>query len=92
MCPAYRSRFFRFDTQNFRNVAASGSRPPYEVHAPLRGPRPPTGNPGSATVMFRKNIKSDVGNGFILPPETIFHNNSHSVESKNILGVNNLQP
>ena len=33
--------------QNFRNVATSGVHgPPYEVHAP-----PPTGNPGSATVL-----------------------------------------
>ena len=39
------SRFFRFDIQIFWNVTASG------VHAPLRGPRPPTGNPGSATVI-----------------------------------------
>ena len=43
--PPYGSRFFRFDMQNFRNVAASGVHgPPYEIHAP-----PPTGNPGSAT-------------------------------------------
>ena len=42
--PPYGSRFFRFDMQNFRNVAASGVHGlPYEVHAP------PTGNPGSAT-------------------------------------------
>ena len=42
--PPYGSRFFRFDMQNFWNVAASGVHgPPYEVHAP------PTGNPGSAT-------------------------------------------
>ena len=35
--PPYGSRFFRFDMQNFRNVAASGVHgPPYEVHAPLR--------------------------------------------------------
>ena len=41
------SRFFRFDIQNFRNVTASG------VHAPLRGPRPPTGNPGMGTAVIR---------------------------------------
>ena len=41
--PPRGSRFFRFDIQNFQNVTASG------VHAPLRGPHPPTGNPGSAT-------------------------------------------
>ena len=35
--PPHGSRFFRFDMQNFRNVAASGVHgPPYEVHAPLR--------------------------------------------------------
>ena len=44
--PPYGSRFFRFDMQNFWNVAASGVHgPPYEVHAP------PTGNPGSATAL-----------------------------------------
>ena len=44
--PPYGSRFFRFDMQNFLNVAASGVHaPPYEVHAP------PTGNPGSATAL-----------------------------------------
>ena len=44
--PPYGSRFFRFDIQIFRNVAASGvGAPPYEVGAP------PTGNPGSATGM-----------------------------------------
>ena len=43
--PPYGSRFFRFDMQNFRNIAALGVHgPPYEVHAP------PKGNPGSATV------------------------------------------
>ena len=36
--PPYGSRFFHFDIQIFRNVAASGVGPP-----------PPTGNPGSAT-------------------------------------------
>ena len=41
--PPQGSRFFRFDIQMFRNVAASG------VGAPLRAGRPPTGNPGSAT-------------------------------------------
>ena len=41
--PPYRAKFFRFDIQNFQNVTVSG------VHAPLRGPHPPTGNPGSAT-------------------------------------------
>ena len=48
-CPAHApqgSRFFRFDIQNLQNVTASG------VHAPLRGPRPPTGNPGSATADY----------------------------------------
>ena len=45
--PPYGSRFFRFDMQNFRNVAASGVHGPlYEVHAPL------TGNPGSATAFY----------------------------------------
>ena len=48
--PPYGSRFFRFDMQNFRNVAASGVHgPPYEVHAP------PTGNPGSATGLEYQN-------------------------------------
>ena len=46
-CPAHPTpqgpRFFRFHIQNFRNVTASG------VYTPLRGPAPPTGNPGSAT-------------------------------------------
>ena len=43
-CPPYGSRFFRFDIQIFRNVAASGvGAPPYEVGTP------PMGNPGSAT-------------------------------------------
>ena len=37
--PPQGSRFFRFDILNFRNVTASG------VHVP------PTGNPGSATVI-----------------------------------------
>ena len=33
----YGSRLFRFDMQNFRNIATSGVHgPPYEVHAPLR--------------------------------------------------------
>ena len=42
--PPYGSRFFRFDIQIFRNVAASGvGASPYVVGAP------PTGNPGSAT-------------------------------------------
>ena len=42
--PPYGSRFFHFDMQNFRNVAASG------VHGPrTRSTPPPTGNPGSAT-------------------------------------------
>ena len=45
--PPYGSRFFHFDMQNFRNVAASGVHgPSYEVHAP------PMGNPGSATVLL----------------------------------------
>ena len=36
--PPYGSRFFRFDMQNFWNVAASGVHgPPYEVHAPPYG-------------------------------------------------------
>ena len=36
--PPYGSRFFRFDMQNFRNIAASGVHgPPYEVHAPPYG-------------------------------------------------------
>ena len=39
----YRSRFFHFDIQIFRNVATSGVGAPYEVGAP------PMGNPGSAT-------------------------------------------
>ena len=37
------SRFFRFDIQIFRNIAASGVGAPHEVGAPT------TGNPGSAT-------------------------------------------
>ena len=42
-----RARFFRFDIQILRNVAALGVHaPPYEVHAP------PTGNPGSATASY----------------------------------------
>ena len=46
-CPPPKSRFFRFDIQNFQNVITSGRsrRPP-----PPRGRHPPTGNPGSATV------------------------------------------
>ena len=43
--PPQGSRFFCFDIQNFRNIAASG------VGTPLRGWRPPMGNPGSATGM-----------------------------------------
>ena len=36
--PPYGSRFFRFDMQNFWNVAASGVHGPlYEVHAPPYG-------------------------------------------------------
>ena len=36
--PPYGSRFFRFDMQNFWNIAASGVHgPPYEVHAPPYG-------------------------------------------------------
>ena len=36
--PPYGSRFFRFDMQNFWNVATSGVHgPPYEVHAPPYG-------------------------------------------------------
>ena len=42
--PPYGARFFHFDIQIFRNVAASGVGAP-----PLRGRRPPMGNPGSAT-------------------------------------------
>ena len=42
--------FFRFDMQNFWNIATSGVHgPPYEVHDP------PTGNPGSATVVDLPN-------------------------------------
>ena len=33
--PPYGSRFFRFDTQDFRNVTASEVGAPYEVDAPL---------------------------------------------------------
>ena len=47
--PPQGSRFFRFDIQILRNVAASGvGAPPYEVGAP------PTGNPGSATEMYER--------------------------------------
>ena len=36
--PPYGSRFFRFDMQNFQNVAASGVHGPlYEVHTPPYG-------------------------------------------------------
>ena len=49
--PPYGSRFFRFDMQNFRNIAALGVHgPPYEVHAP------PTGNPGSATALLGNSL------------------------------------
>ena len=41
-CTPLRVQILSFDIQNFQNVAASG------VGAPLRGWRPPTGNPGSA--------------------------------------------
>ena len=34
--PPHGSRFFRFDIQIFRNVAASGVGAPHEVGAPLR--------------------------------------------------------
>ena len=45
--PPQGSKFFRFDIQNFQNITASG------VHAPpVRGPRPPMGNPGSATAIY----------------------------------------
>ena len=40
------SRFFCFDIQILRNVATSG------VGAPLRGWRPPTGNPVLSDVLF----------------------------------------
>ena len=53
--PPYGSRFFRFDMQNFRNVAASGAHsPPYEVQAP------PKGNPGSATATDQLSIIDEI--------------------------------
>ena len=50
-CPPQGSRFFRFDIQIFRNVAALG------VGAPLRGWRSPMGNPGSVAAL--KPSKND---------------------------------
>ena len=44
-CPPYGTQFFRFHIYFHRKVSTS------EVHAPLTGARPPTGNPGSATVI-----------------------------------------
>ena len=55
--PPYGSRFFRFDMQNFRNVAALGVHGP-----PVRGPRPPMGNPGSATENYTWKFVKIPGN------------------------------
>ena len=44
--PLHGSRFFRFDIQIFRNVAASGLAPPTRS-------APPTENPGSATELVQ---------------------------------------
>ena len=45
--PLLRVQILSFNIQNFQNVTALG------VHAPpLRGPRPPTGNSGSATGLY----------------------------------------
>ena len=41
--PPYGTQFFRFHIHFHRKA------PMLEVHAPLMGARPPTGNPGSAT-------------------------------------------
>ena len=41
--PPFGTQFFRFCIHFHRKVPTS------EVHAPLTGARPPTGNPGSAT-------------------------------------------
>ena len=41
--PPYGTQFFRFRIHFCQKAPVS------EVHAPLMGPRPPTGNPGSAT-------------------------------------------
>ena len=51
--PPHGSRFFRFDIQIFRNVAASGVGAPYEVGTP------PTGNPGSATDIYMFSAEFD---------------------------------
>ena len=50
--PPQGSRFFHFDIQNFWNVTASGVGAP-----PLRGRHPPTGNPGSATVLKVRSLR-----------------------------------
>ena len=49
--PPQGSRFFRFDIQNFRNVAALGVGAP-----PTRLAPPPTGNPGSAAGYVHEEI------------------------------------
>ena len=46
--PPYGTQFFRFCIHFHRKVPTS------EVHAPLTGARPPTGNPGSATASVSK--------------------------------------
>ena len=51
----YGSRFFHFDIQNFRNVAASGAGAPHEVSAPM-------GNPGSATGVVYFMVSEVTGN------------------------------
>ena len=41
--------------------------PASEIHAPLTGPRPPSGNPGSATVnLFRMEITSQLTKSIIV--------------------------
>ena len=44
--PLYGTKFFHF------RIHFCQKAPMSEVHAPLTGPRPPTGNPGSATVLY----------------------------------------
>ena len=53
--PPQGTRFFRFDIQILRNVAASG------VHAPLRGPRPPYGKSWIATAMDKSKHDNSIG-------------------------------
>ena len=55
-------QFFRFDIQNFTKHSRLGSPRP-----PLRGPRPPMGNPGSATVQHTLKCMLDNLFSFITP-------------------------